>query len=112
MPAAIDAPEAVLSLPEIPGAGALFPGGYGRFRIIRVQNFTPAKGGALFLGKSNQLEEGLTGVDIPAIRLTNPDAIVDLLADTPVQAFTMPQRFFSLFASGNINPNANMSLIG
>ena len=41
------------------------------------------------ISKANQLQEGFTGIRIPSLGITDPDAVIDGFSDGPVESLTL-----------------------
>ena len=89
---AIDAAHAVLAIPHGSGARAFLPGGHGRLDVIGMQHGTPAVIGSLPLSQSHQAQQGVAAIDVAALRIAHPNAVVDGLADGAVELFAGLER--------------------
>ena len=71
-----------------------------------MQHRSPAKIRTLFLGHPDESEKGLAGIGIPAVGVANPNAIVQGLADRPVQPLATAQRLFGPLALRDVEFDA------
>lgn len=68
---------------------SFIPRGDGGIPVVRVEHLAPAKIGALFLCYADKTEETLARVSITAIRIENPDAVINAFADSSVKRLTI-----------------------
>ena len=89
---AVDAQHAVLAIPVAAGARAFLPRGHGLLEVVGMQDLAPAVVRGLLLRQADEPQERIAGVDVAALGVADPDAVVDGFADGAVQLLAGLER--------------------
>ena len=108
-PSAVDAAEPVLDVPRQAGADALLPRGERLLDVVGMQDVGPAEPGALLLRQADELQERLAAVDVAALGVADPDAVVDRLADGAVHALAVAEGFLGALVLGDVGDGADVA---
>src|SRR5690606_23101318 len=100
MIAAVGAENAVLAVPRRAPPDAVQPRLCGRLPVVGMQDAGPAEAGALLLRHAREPQEGVARIEVVAGGIADPDAVLDGLADGPVQLLARHQRPLRLLPRG------------
>ena len=100
---AVGPAHAVVSIPVAAAANAFAPRFGGCRQVIRMQHLHPSGARALLLRQPEQAQELLAGIGVAALRIANPYAVVDRLADRAIQLLALAQCLLGQLLGGHVD---------